>query len=60
MALKKTIGTFEIKASNTGLISVYKNGEIQKAISCQPGQLEERFNAVCISVEKYINKNKKQ
>ena len=58
--MKKKIVEFEVKATNSGLISVYKNGEIQKAISCQPGQLEEKFKAVCISVENYITKNKKQ
>lgn len=60
MALKKTIGIFEIKAVNTGLISVYRNGELQKAVSCQPGQLEEKFKTVCEMVENYINKTKKQ
>jgi hypothetical protein len=60
MALKKTVGKFEIKGDNSGLVSVYKNGELQKAVSCQPGQLEEKFNTVCEMVENYINKNKKQ
>ena len=58
--MKKTIGKFQVKATNSGLISVYKDGQIQKAISCAPGQLEEKFKAVCISVENYITKNKKQ
>ena len=60
--MKKTIGEFEVKAGNSGLISVYKNGEIQKAMAVPPGQLEEKFKAVCESVEKHVTnqKNKKQ
>jgi hypothetical protein len=56
--MKKTIGKFEVKAGNSGLISVYKDGEIQKAMAVPPGQLEEKFKAVCKSVEDYITKNK--
>jgi len=58
--MKKTIGKFEVKATNSGLISVYKDGQIQKATTVPPGQLEEKFKAVCIAVENYITKNKKQ
>jgi hypothetical protein len=61
MALKKTIGEFEVKGhGNEGLITVYKNGEIQKAMAVPPGQLDDKFKAVCTSVENYITKNKKQ
>jgi len=61
MALKKTIGKFEVVGhGNEGLITVYKDGEIQKAMAVPPGQLDDKFKAVCISVENYINKNKQK
>lgn len=57
MALKKTIGNFEVKAYGEGLITVYKDGEIMKAMTVTPSQLEEKFKTVCESVEKHVNKD---
>ncbi len=57
--MKKIIGAFTVKADgNSGLITVYQNGEMMKGISCNPAQLDDKFKEVCLQVEKHVANNK--
>ena len=61
--MKKTIGKFTVNANgNSGLITVYEGTEMVKGVAVAPAQLEEKFQAMCDSVEKHIanQKTKKQ
>ena len=61
--MKKQFGKFTVNADgNSGLITVYKEGTMMKGVAVAPAQLEEKFKAMCDSVERHVieSTNKKK
>jgi hypothetical protein len=53
--MKKQISNFTIKAdTNLSLITVHKDGELVKGISCNPSELEDKFDKITKSVIKHV------
>ena len=55
--MQKKYGEFTVKLlGNESLITVYKNEELVKGISCAPANIDQKFTEVCKSVEKHVAK----
>jgi len=55
--MQKQYGEFTVKLlGNEALITVYKNNDLVKGISCVPANIDEKFKEVCKAVEKHVAK----
>ena len=55
--MQQQYGEYTVKLSgNDSLITVYKNDELVKGISCVPSSVDEKFKEICKAVEKHVAK----
>ena len=53
--MQKQILNFTIKSdANQSLITVYKDGELIKGISCSPSELDDKFDSMVKSIVKHV------
>ena len=56
--MQEKYGEFTVKLlGNESLITVYKNNELVKGISCAPANIDQKFKDICKSVEKHVTNN---